>query len=218
MGRLLRWSGRLIVAATLCVAAVLFVGRTLTPPADAVLSRTCPTPCWQGLIPGQTVFADVEALITSRAPFLTGLTYSTITRLRTVDRELCWDIRATRLWQGCAQRESRRNDGPITHVQLNPPVGGFTLGDALIRYGRPIGALACVRFTGRVRVHITVDVYFSGNVQVRAYNEPDATLLRTTPEMIVSLVRYHALADEPPYRFDLPAWNGFRALQENKGC
>lgn len=218
MGRLLRWGILIWVAVMLSVTATLFIGRAAARPADAVLESGCETPCWGGIVPGQTTFEEIETLIPTRGPFLRFPIYSVITRFRTVDRELCWDIRATRVWKGCAQRETRQDSGPITHIQLNPPAGALTLGDAVIHYGRPVGAFVCVRFSGRVRLHLTADVYFPGNVQVRVYNPPAQRQLRIGPEMVVSLVRYHRLTDTPPYRFDLPTWRGFQGLQNNIGC
>ncbi len=219
MGRLIRLSLLLIVAASLLVVVAKAIGRMSLPPAaTSVLTEACAAPCWHDIQPGKTTIDEAEALLQADHTTLIANVY----RLQTqqfayTDHQLCWDIQGRPPWQGCAAASALPvKGGPVTRLDFdlvldsNPP---FQLGDAIVKFGQPQVALLCSRLG-----FVYTRIFFPNNVEVRAINQRDQLRLELTPNMSVYSVRYYYPSDEPPYPFDAPPWRGFLIDTSETGC
>ena len=131
-------------------------------------------------------------------------------------RLICWNVHS---WTGCAIRPGYAGlFGPIIMVELNPPLGSLTLGEAVLLLGEPEAGTLCVRSVTGSQVNITASVYFSGGLEVDADYPLQPSTPRFDPNMVVSAVRYNEVDNALPYRFDTPKWHGFGGYAALQGC
>jgi len=189
-----------ILLITVIIMAVRGMGQWLAPGSAAstiVTTEDCPQPCWRGIRPGQTTISEATALLKANRPFIESVYAARQGKdVPTLDEAICWTIAVSPRWQGCAGH-GVLEAGPVTQVELSPPSGSFTLGEAIILFGDPVAVQMCRRFTS---------VYFSDDVEVIVTTGQAPYL---DPRQSVFLVRFLYPNVEPPFRFDIPAWRGF---------
>ncbi len=218
MIRLFKWTWLLVSLSALLLVGVRVVGAHSRhfgqPAALAVLDpKTCPQPCWHDIRPGESTLDEAEQLLRAGRDFYYD---RTVYHLR-------WTTATTPPWEGRAYRWSAFNDGSISYITLEPPLGMLRLGDAIMIFGDPIVASLCWQAGGSApagfpRPFLRAHVYFPGNVEVLAANPERPRELRYDPNMIVWSLMYSYPADEPPYAFDIPPWRGFVKTRLGQVC
>ncbi len=207
----------LVIAVSLTVglasASVLasVVGHNAPPGlAQQILAdNNCPEPCWRGIRPGQSNLAQSQALLMAAGPLIEPIPVGTNGDLPGPEPHLCWTINVNPGWGGCLARDVTA-DGPVNWLELAVPAqANFTLGNAIMIFGRPQTAVLCPQ-------SFYAAVYFPNNVEVAT--RIDSLTNSFSPSMSIFLVRFNAPAAEPPYRFDVPAWRGFSSWRQVIDC
>ena len=216
MKRLLTASAGIAAILVVVLLAVRMVGATNGLQATSLLAAgECEQPCWQGIQPGRTTLTEAEATLRVNNVVNVSSPHS--------DLMLRWSSLGDPIWQGSAFRvNAKAADESITFVVLKPPQDAFNLGDAITIFGDPIVSTLCWRFDavpGNVQhPFLAAHVYFPGNIEVLAYNPLDPRDKRYVPGMAIWSIMYDYPANEPPYRFDAPRWQGFTAASDDQVC
>ncbi len=218
--KLLAQTAVTMIAALICgLVGARVAGAAAWPFGPLLRAEGCEQPCWHGIQPGRTTIEEAEEALRSAAPVISDVNRTQLNDFANSRRELCWNIAATPPWRGCVVGLGERaSGGPIGRLDLDPPWGSLQLGDALTAFGRPLTATLCLRSTGIGRTYMDAEVHFPGNVMIRAYNIHAPALARFDPAMTVYAIQYFRPAEEPPYRFDAPAWRGFIWAGDQDGC
>jgi hypothetical protein len=216
MRLLLLFASVILGVLIICLVFVRRVGADDTSASQAALAvlrpGVCVRPCWNGIIPGTTLLERAEILLNADKT----VTVSQAMESTYAARQICWSLRS---WLGCAFRSGYAGlFGPVILVELNPPSGSFKLGDAVLLFGRPEAGTLCVRSITRSRAYMSASVYFRGGLEIRAYHPLQPSAPRFDPDMVVYAVRYNVVSEDPPYRFDAPAWHGFGGYAGQHGC
>src|SRR5579859_449428 len=201
---------RRLVLLTACLATLLTAGVSLaalvgqsTRPHFAgqiLLDTTCPQPCWRGIRPGHTTVDQARNLLMADAPFIQHVTNNNASDVPGQPR-VCWSMDVNPDWTGCAERDVV-SDGPVNRIELHIPVEThFTLGEAILLFGKPQGAVICPQYGLQLAA-----IYFANGVAVNTHLDEEPDKLAFDPDMPVFLARFDALGPEPPYRFDVPHW------------
>jgi hypothetical protein len=98
------------------------------------------------------------------------------------------------------------------------------LGDAVILFGKPLASvLWCTSSWHFLDLGPNLSgndflyegrIFFQGNIQVDVLTQES----QFDPQMLVTSITYYYPADEPPYRFDTPPWQGFVRVDVPKVC
>jgi hypothetical protein len=199
----------LVLLLAVSIAAVHAVGTSLASPstARAILAiDSCEQPCWHGIHPGQTTLRQAYELLSVDTPYIYAISLGARRGdAQSRDRVICWSITARTRWRGCAGLDTL-NVGPIDELELSPPAEAFTLGEAVSLFDTPLAVEVCYRYTR---------VYFPHNIEVVM---PSQWPPRFDPQQNIILVRFTYPGDEPPYRFDAPAWHGFTTWSGDAYC
>jgi hypothetical protein len=194
------------------------VNRTPSNPTFAILAPDpkCPQPCWRGIQLGVTTLDEAyttlradqasitevaqpyEHIVNWRLPFLPSVAPSLMH------------------WFG-----RPGNDVQAIRFDVNPfSKNEFKLADAIFLWGTP-RAMSVYYCAGADAYHAVVDVFFTGNVQVRTvelFNDwqgrPVPSEVRPTPDLLLVMVRYYSDSNDMIMRLP-PNWRGFRHLEEN---
>jgi hypothetical protein len=203
-------SGSIFALLILLLAGSREIARRLSSisPEAAILNvEACSQPCWHGIHPGVTTLDQAAENLRADQVLVANVLDVQLGDFASRRREICWEIRNQVDWRGCALRDQGFS-GPINRLELEPPDEGLSLGDTILLFGNPIASEYCMR----LGLYYAF-VYFPDNVEVRTRGESPiqsgTTMPRYDPTMRVFIVRYHYPADEPPYAFDTPRWQGF---------
>jgi hypothetical protein len=179
-----------------------------SPFADRFAS--CDQPCWRGIYPGETSFAQAVHNIRD----LNDVKYTESRTRRGIVRQYCWDELPG--WRSCTESAEPYTTMRTVSVWLespgvnNPSFAFFTLGDALTVFGTPQYATVCpIQFNGLRQRMKVVSVQFSNGIEVRAYGPNERDERRVSPFMRVYLITFRLSDASPIYFSNAPAWRGF---------
>jgi hypothetical protein len=164
--------------------------------ARIIAANNCDQPCWHGIRPGTTTIDNAYALLKADTSLIDNLNLGQPGRSIPPEQILCWSIMVTPRWRGCAGQNSTFT-GPINLIELSPPANVFSLGQAIALFNDPVAVEMCQHYAR---------VFFAHDIEVVVAGESFPAL---DPQQNVLLVRFLYPSDEPPYRFDTPAWRGF---------
>ncbi len=205
MRRLLAHSVVAVLGFSALLGGVRMVGGMVIPPSVKALDPgTCLPPCWHGIRPGETSFAQAEAMLRADP----SLSLSVSPR-----RTLCWIGQTEAAWPGCIR--SWQAGGPVEDVELYLPDNALRLGDALVVFGDPTSVRLCwiVGYSNRF---VLAMFYFEENIQLAAYSPRHPTRWQIDPEMSVIQV-FYLTADSARLEPAAPPWRGLTSSVQ-KGC
>ncbi len=126
-----------------------------------LLDQSCPQPCWRAIQPGQTTIGQARTLLIAGAPLIQHVNSSPNSDIPGPEPHVCWSINVIPNWQGCAARDIIA-DGPVNRIEIRIPIqANFTLGEAILMFGRPKAAVVCP-LSGLPNAAL----YFDNNVEV----------------------------------------------------
>jgi hypothetical protein len=173
-----------------------------------VLVESCAPPCWNDITPGVTTVDEAVPLLHAN-PILDRISEWVPGDFVEQERKVCWGFKVTRNLNACVKRESD-TEGPINIINFNALGSTLRIGDMMGIYGQPLAVRYI--FTGS---GLFASVFFNNNVEVIVHKSFRlCQSVWISPDTPVSSIMYHYAADEPPFEFDTPAWQGFKAIPE----
>jgi len=209
---LLRFTAVLFISLLILVIAARFAG-VLRGPASIVRalepgSSQCKQPCWRGIQPGITTPAQVSASL--QADGILTIAWPEYLN------QICWASSPALPWEGCIRQPLFAGPSvPITRIELRPHVNLIGLGDAILLFGQPLGAMLCIVSSDTLpfasRGTRIAQINFAGNITVFTL----APVRRFDLNMPVRWITYAA---PTAAQWELPPWRGFVQNLVVKAC
>jgi hypothetical protein len=208
MWRLLRFSIVICVSLTGIIILLRQISVTRQSSLQLLLIETCAPPCWSNITPGITsVDQAIPLLYENREIDHVG--ESVPGDFLEQERKVCWGFTTTFDVTACLKRE-RGTAGSVSRIDFKISNSALKIGDLFAIYGQPLAVRYI--FTGSGMLS---SLFFSNNVEaitVKSFDSCKSVWLTAgTP---VDAIVYHYVATEPPFEFDTPAWQGFKAIPE----
>ncbi|MEP7289169.1 MAG: hypothetical protein ABI947_25735 [Chloroflexota bacterium] len=215
MRRILVLTATMVTILTLIILTFYLIVMVSAGPlagSTVLESSTCQLPCWHGLYPGKTTLHEAEVKMRADTTLADNvMLLNTFNDTPNSFFQLCWNLKVSPRWQGCAERD-RDPNGPINRISMVPdPATNYTLGEALVLFGKPLAVNLCSRLG-----FLSARMFFANEVEIMLWQQQPVQ--RLDPTMRLYLVRYHYPSDEPPFQFDSPVWQGFRLLGDLPIC
>ena len=226
MIRFYRWLATLLLTFGLLLLGVKLLGAHGEEPAAApMLSRgadQCPTRnnnCWHGIQSGQTTTEQAKTILSKDSLF-------TVDEKSSIEAvQYCWSAGLDRAWRICASYTNNPTvPDRIRYLWIEPPWDTLSLGDAINRFGQPIGSTICnpvyvpvggIRYV-QSRTFVGAIVNFENGIYVLVYNPWQPQVLEVKPEMVVLRIMFYPSGS--PYLAERQPWVGFSGRTTITGC
>ncbi|MCC7451631.1 MAG: hypothetical protein IT324_29760 [Anaerolineae bacterium] len=180
------------------------IGASSTPTLATMLEAgNCSQPCWRGIQPGRTTFAEARMLLRND-PIWDNVTFDSNGRLT-------WEMTDTPGWRGSATGSRYTETRTIQSVDLIPPRGTVKLGEIVTLIDTP----RRLRFCDRSRSD-HIHLFFEGNLEVVAVNPEGGSIDQIEPDLVIRSIRYYSSGASGIYNaYD---WQGFVSKNVMEGC
>ncbi len=205
MKHLLVLTVSLIVILLLTIVGVRAIGTRDTLPIAAILdSGSCSQPCWHGVQPGRTTFAEARVLLQNDNVW-GNVAYDSNGRLT-------WEMKTETGWRGSATGSRYAETRTIESVDLIPPRGAVKLGDIVTLLDNPRRLRFCERNNSSDHIHL----FFEGNMEVVAINSEGGQIDQLDLDLIVRSIRYYS--SDASGLYNASDWQGFVSKNVTEGC
>ncbi|HVO43061.1 MAG TPA: hypothetical protein VMT34_10575 [Aggregatilineales bacterium] len=201
MKTLLALMAAAIVSLVTLSGLAIGLGQRTRPDAVLDLPGCQRLPCWDGIEPGKTPLAA--------ASFRLDQSYGRVPHSAACPSG--WRLPG---WVACLES---RDDAIVNLIRLEPgpaePALSRSLGAMVARFGIPVAVPDCWIQLDRVTgaQSLVIVLYFQGDVMTVVTLPRSLNAL--SPAQAITSVTYDYAAEEPSYRFDLPAWQGFKPFR-----